>query len=203
MDTIRAFLAIPVPRESSRAVRTLVNRLKPRLPGARFVAADQWHLTLHFFAALSPHNAEGVRQAARGATAGQAPFTLTLRGLGAFPDPRRPRVLWLGVEEGVQECATLHERLAVALRSRGLPIEERPFRPHLTLARFREPLPGGIGDELRREPGHEVARFPVDRVTLFRSVLTPRGAEHTVLDEFRLGEATAGVRGPEEGRGGH
>lgn len=203
MDTVRAFLAVPIPRESARAIQALLNRLKPRLPEARFVAADQWHLTLHFFAALSPDDAEGVRQAARGATAGQAPFTLTLRGLGAFPDPRRPRVLWLGVEEGARECATLHERLAVALRSRGLPVEGRPFRPHLTLARFREPFSGGLGDEWRREPGPEVSRFSVERVTLFKSVLTPRGAVHTVLDEFGLGGATAGVRGPGEDHGGH
>lgn len=202
METTRAFLAVPTPKEPARAIQALVDRMKPRLPHARFVPADQWHLTLHFFAALSAGEVDEVRQAARAATAAQGPFTLTLRGLGVFPDGRRPRVLWLGVEEGALECVRLHEGLAAALRSRGLPVEERPFHPHLTLARFRTPPPGGIGDALRQAPGHEAARFPVDRVTLFRSVLTPRGAEHTALDEFGLGGSSARGRGPGEDHGG-
>lgn len=202
MEAIRAFLAIRVPRETADAIRGLVSRLKPRLPEARFVGAHQWHLTLHFFAALSPDEVDRVREAGRGATATLSTFLLSFRGLGAFPDAKRARVLWLGVGEGARECAALHERLRAALRGQGLWVEERPFQPHLTLARFRQPRPGGIVEELRRWPGHEVAAFLVERVTLFRSVLTSLGAEHTVLDEFPLGGATGGGGDPGEAHGG-
>ncbi len=202
METVRAFLAIPVSRETAGALKALVARLKPRLPEARFVGAHQWHLTLHFFAALTPDEVDRVREVGRGAVATVSTFLLSFRGLGAFPDTKRARVLWLGVGEGARECAALHERLRAALRGQGLWVEERPFQPHLTLARFRQPRPGGIVEELRQGSGHEVAPFLVERVTLFRSVLTSQGAEHTVLDEFRLGGATGEGGGPEEVHGG-
>lgn len=197
METIRAFLAVPTPEDAARAIRALVDRLKPALSGARFVPVTQWHLTLHFFAALTPDQVEGVRQAAKDSASGLDPFPVSLCKLGTFPDPRRPRVLWLGLAEGARECTALRDRLARELRARGLPVEDRPFRPHLTLARFWDPPPGGIDGVLRRAPSEEVVRFTAGNVVLFRSILTPRGAEHARLDAFTLGAG-----GPGRERGG-
>ncbi len=184
METIRAFLAIPTPEEARRAIGGVVKRLQPTCPRARFVPPQQWHVTLHFFAALSADQVRGVCEAAREAVQGLAPFEMALKGVGCFPDARRPRVLWLGVLDGARECALLHEALRRGLVARQVPVEDRPFRPHLTLARFRDRFFGARWPE---EASSEIARFSVARVVLYRSVLSPRGAEHTALEEFALG----------------
>lgn len=186
-ETIRAFLAIRVADDAKRAIRDVVERLRTKVSEARFVPPDQWHLTLHFFAALSPVEVQAVREVARNAVAELRPFTIGLGGLGTFPDPRRPRVLWLGLREGADECTVLHRRIATGLRARGLPAEDRPFRPHVTLARFRDARPGGVEAALRSASSHDLTRFTADRVLLFQSTLTSRGAEHRVLDAFVLG----------------
>lgn len=183
----RVFLAVPVPEAVRRALDDLVRRLRPRLPAGRFVHPGQVHVTLHFFEALSAGQVDAVRAIARAAAGRAAPFRVAFGGLGVFPDPRRARVLWTALAEGGGAVGALADDVGQALARAGLPVDDRPFRPHLTLARFRDPpRPADLDAVLAR--GGEVAlpAFDADRLTLYRSVLEPSGAVHSPIGEFPL-----------------
>lgn len=182
---MRCFLAVEVPDPVRLELDGLTRRLRPRLPAARFVSTDALHLTLHFFEDLSPSRVDDVRAVGREACAGVPAFHAALGGLGVFPDPSRPRVLWIGVREGADGLVALHAALARGLGNRDLPLENRPYRAHLTLARFREPALSAaaelsLGADVLPPP------FLVDHAVLFESVLSQAGAVHTVLERFPL-----------------
>ena len=122
---------------------------------------------------------------------GTGRFRIALSGLGGFPETRPPRVVWAGVIEGVSALISLHARIEAGLTRRGLPAEGRPFHPHVTLGRARDPrgarelmgvlgLPGGAGS------GDRFGEVMVETVHLMRSDLGPGGARHTVLEEVPL-----------------
>jgi 2'-5' RNA ligase len=136
-----------------------------------------------------------VSQALADASTGTEPFSLALHGVGGFPGMERPRILWVGVAEGAPAARALQDRIEAALEDRGFPRESRPWHPHLTIGRVfddrrwrREasaPLRAAIAEAARRTFG----RVPVDRVSLMRSDLSPRGARYTELESFPLGAA--------------
>ncbi len=101
------------------------------------------------------------------------PMTLRLEGAGRFGSPRRPQVLWAGLSGDVPELIALAAGLSRAARSLRLEVEDRPFRPHLTLGRWRpgRPADGALADRLA---GHRGPRWPVEEVALVRSTLGPR-----------------------------
>jgi 2'-5' RNA ligase len=116
---------------------------------------------------------------------------LRLKGVGAFPNARRARVIWAGTKEGREELLGLAERVEQACERHGFAREDRPFQGHLTLGRVREPvvnerLACAVGELAEEELG-EVA---VDRVLLMKSDLTPKGASYTRLEQTLLDERT-------------
>ncbi len=116
-------------------------------------------------------------------------FRLSVAGLGAFPPSGPPRVFWLGLGEGADRLARLHDEVEARLEGLGFEREDRPFRAHLTLGRVK----GRLGPEARRllasVPPEDVGTLSVARVTLFESRLSPRGATHTALAHGRLAPA--------------
>lgn len=144
---LRLFVAVPIPAETVRAVSALVEGVRA-LDGAaivgpvrrgsndvRWVRLDNLHVTLRFLGPTLEEKVDAVGGVVRAAAAVTEPFDVRLAGAGAFPSPDRPRALWLGMDEGAQELAALAARLDAGLVESGWPPEERPFRPHLTLAR--------------------------------------------------------------------
>jgi 2'-5' RNA ligase len=182
---MRCFLAVPVPEPVRHDIEDLLRRLRPRLPGARFVSTDVLHLTLHFFADLAPGQLDLVLASAREGCSATPAFDVSLAGLGVFPDHCRPRVLWIGVREGMAGLAGLHEAIAWQLRDRGIPLEDRPFRAHLTLARLGAPEPA-LPAVLQEGASVCPPPFHVADVVLVQSVLQPSGAVHTILERFPL-----------------
>jgi len=183
---VRAFLAIPVPDATRQYLADVARGLRPAVPDARFVAQEQLHLTLHFFEALDKAQIAAVREAVDAATRVVAPYSIVIGRGGVFPDIRRARVLWLGVPVGEDETVRLAAACGSALAARGLPVDPRPFRAHLTIARFREAGPPGVGRALERLSPVETDPFPVDGLVLFRSELSPEGPIHTPLERFAL-----------------
>lgn len=186
-NSIRAFLAVPVTAEIKDRISAIITKVRPKLTTARFVPISQLHLTLHFFEAISEHDVEVIRKVAGEAVCVASPFRVSLVGLGAFPNEYRPRVLWAGVREGSPELSSLAVTIGKGLSAAGLELEKRPFRPHLTLARFRAPPSGGLRHFLFDWHDEEFGGFIADRVILFQSVLTPAGAEHTPLSVMHFG----------------
>ncbi|MBK9062816.1 MAG: RNA 2',3'-cyclic phosphodiesterase [Acidobacteria bacterium] len=174
------------------ALREALSRPRASLSGSRdlrWVQGEQLHLTLRFFADLPPALADPVAEAARAACAAAAPFDLEVRGLGRFPPHGPLRVVWAGLGDGRDPLVALALALARELETRGFPAEERPFAPHLTLARARDPRGS-------KENARAVAALApsvgalgtqrVDALVLYRSDLGAGPPVHTPLGRFPL-----------------
>jgi 2'-5' RNA ligase len=178
---VRAFVALELDAEVRRAIEDLIASLRPRVPGARWVRPQGIHLTLRFLGDTPPDRIEMLRPALAAAAADCAPFVAKVARLGTFPGSGKPpRVLWLGIEvpPAGLELQVACERAAVEA---GFPAEERPFRGHLTLARFRERV-------LRPAlPPVDFGDVRLETLSLLRSDLQPGGAVYTPIDRFPLG----------------
>ncbi len=186
---VRAFVALGLPDAVREALAAEQQALRGALGRASWTRPEGIHLTLHFLGDLTADEVAALGDALPGACADVAPFEVAVTGLGVFPQPRRPRVLWAGIE-APPALAALHAATADALRACGLPVEGRRFRPHLTLARFRQRLSRqGLSSlvAILEEDRGGYGRFGADRVRLYRSELLPGGARYTVLHEARLG----------------
>jgi 2'-5' RNA ligase len=152
-----------------------------------WVASDNLHLTLKFLGGVEPDRLDSIGSVLADVATGGPAFPLTMRGLGAFPSPTRPRVIWAGVTDAA-EVVRLAARVEEALARLGFPREDRPFSAHVTLGRVREPqrdpvLAAALGEGAERELG----ALRVDRICLMRSELSPRGARYSVLGAWSLG----------------
>ena len=180
---MRLFFSLPLPDEVKQRLRpTMQAAQKASADGVGFTRLEQLHFTLAFLGEQQgPDEALAAGECLREVAA----FDLALCGVGAFPGPNRPRVLWIGVTDGAGELATAAERLRVSLQERGLPVEERKFRPHLTLGRVRPDGERGAKRALASVPQGELARFRASEACLMQSVLGGRtGATHTVVRAF-------------------
>jgi RNA 2',3'-cyclic 3'-phosphodiesterase len=174
----RLFVALDVPPDAARAVAGLCTDL----PGARWSDPAQLHLTLRFMAAVPDDEVPVVAE--RLATIHRPRFRLALQGVGVFPPGRRPaRVLWAGLAP--QE--PLHALKAAIDGALG-PDEEadRGFRPHLTLARFREPPGPDLPRYLAAHQAFTTEPWTADTLLLYRSTLGAQGALHQVLGRYPL-----------------
>lgn len=152
------------------------------LPG-KPTPPQNWHLTIRFLGSTEPEERDRVLGALDDEEL-TLPFVLGFAGLGAFPRPGSATVLWLGVGRGADELGELAEVCERAARRAGLPPEERPFHPHLTLARVRPKQ--DVTELVERVPAFPLSQ-EVDRVVLFRSVLGgPGGARYEIADEVPL-----------------
>jgi RNA 2',3'-cyclic 3'-phosphodiesterase len=143
-------------------------------PGApAWTATERWHLTLLFLGAVPPDDLPPLSDGVAEAVAAAPPMTLRLAGAGRFGSVRRPQVLWAGLAGDVAELGALASRLQRTARSLRLAVEDRPFRPHLTLGRWRpgRPADGALADRLGDYWGPD---WPVEDVALVRSTLGPR-----------------------------
>jgi RNA 2',3'-cyclic 3'-phosphodiesterase len=152
------------------------------LPGApRWSDPDRWHLTLLFLGAVPEECVAPLVTAAAPAVSAAPAMTLRLAGGGRFGPRRRPQVAWAGLDGDVQPLLGLAGRLADAARRLGLPVEDRPFRPHLTLGRWRpgQPADGLLTDRLAAYRGPP---WPVTDVRLWESHLGPRPTYDVVAE---------------------
>ena len=176
----RAFVAIALDALLREAIGELQARLRPRLGGIRLVRPEGIHLTLRFLGDTSPAQLETLRPPLAAAAALCPAAEARVAGLGTFPERGSPRVLWLGLEVP-PSLLDLQRACERAAREAGFEREERPFRAHLTLGRWRERAP--IPDL----PPADLGATRLDTLVLFRSDLGPGGAVYTPLARFRLG----------------
>jgi RNA 2',3'-cyclic 3'-phosphodiesterase len=190
METYRLFVAV----EISPGVRAELAAMQSRLTGGNFpvkwVAPNTVHLTLHFLgetdvALLAPLNAVLAE-----ALCGAGTLALRLDGMGAFPNLRRPNVVWAGVGGATTALERVQAAAGMALETLGLPRETRPFRAHLTLGRARRDAAPTqlerLGAAIRALPPLAPVPWDVERVVLFRSQLLPAGPVYTELGAASL-----------------
>lgn len=185
---LRLFIAIdlsPAARDALRAAQDACRRLD--LP-VRWIDPDGAHLTLKFLGDTDRTRIAPLTHTLRAVAASHHPFTLHTAAPGTFPNPRRPRVLWLGLTGDLDRLTSLQRALDTALTTHGIPPETRPFSPHLTLGRVRDDRPHDMAAalptltttfaHLAAQPG---APLPITAIHLYRSELLPTGSRYTTL----------------------
>ena len=184
---IRAFIAITPPptlQQTMAEVRQAFQHLS--LPW-RWVTPDHIHLTLRFLGNVPEESVPSLHQAMAQAAQGQTAFPLRATALGCFPHPARPRVLWVGLDDPSQTLGRLNVRLMAALTPLGFPPEDRPFQPHLTLARAQKTVPSRqLFPMLQTYQNQDFGEFLVTQLHLVQSQLRRGGSLHTFLRSVTL-----------------
>lgn len=184
---MRTFVAIDLDAGLKEKLEALVGELGRLADNVRWVNAAGMHLTLKFLGETPDDKAAAFETALRTLTGKHPSFPMRLKGMGFFPPGRsHPRVIWAGIETGPR-LAALQNDIEVAAEEIGYEREKREFHPHLTLGRVK--FPGRMDmvlQEIEERRGEDFGEMLVIKVTFFRSVLKPSGAEYSVLGEFRL-----------------
>lgn len=184
---IRAFIAVELDPAIIRNIATAIAQLRPRLDGIRWLAPDNFHLTLKFLGNIDESRLDNLCAALAPQIHPFPRCTINAKGLGVFPDVKRPRVLWVGLTgDGLVDLA---RRIEASLVPLGFAPEPRGFTPHLTIGRWRQfgRAPKALAAELEQWRGSEFGRSQICEVVLFQSTLKPRGAEYHKLRTFALG----------------
>lgn len=181
---MRLFTAIDLPAGILDELDRLLARLRPTAP-LRWSPRQNLHITTKFIGEWPDERRAELEEVLARLTRFD-PIPIRLRGLGFFPDARAPRVFWIGVEAG-PGLAALARETDLALAALGVPAEKRPFSPHLTLARIKEPVPlSGLKQAIAQLEGQEFGQFQASSFCLYRSELRPGGSIYTKLSEFHF-----------------
>lgn len=190
---MRLFFALDLAPAIRHALSGYVDTLR-RVPGVRFMPAESYHVTLKFLG--ETQKLDAIQQA--GAAVRSPGFDISLRDAGFFPNARAPRVFWAGIDAD-ERLANLAAALDEAMTRCGFAREERPFRPHLTLARSGSGSPTPRAEEqpvagfralaylVEKNPPPEFGTMTASEFFLYESKLSPRGAQYTKLARFPLG----------------
>lgn len=185
IDSWRLFIAVEVPPDARRALERVQAELQREVPDhvVRWVRPEGIHVALKFLGDVPRGSIAEIQLALEEAVRGHGPFSLTAFGLGAFPNTRRPRVVWIGVEGEIRRLKALRRSVEETVSPLGYPSEDRPFEPHLTLGRVERGASRSeldlIGDLVERSEIGELASWRVEAVSLMRSELKPGGAVYT------------------------
>jgi len=175
----RLFVAIDLPEQVKSALAGFAHDL----PAARWVGAEELHLTLRFIGEVDDPTFAAIRNAL--AAVRFSAFPLTLCDVGHFPPGRRaPRVIWVGMNP-CAGLAQLQRDVELALIDAGIPPDERRFSPHITLARLKEGVPSSVERFEKLHAGFACPAFEVDEFILYSSLLTRSGAIHTKEAVYR------------------
>lgn len=185
---MRTFIAIPLSKECQSMLDQLQQGLRQYRAGVRWVAIPSIHLTLQFLGEVDPAIIPRLAESLRDASKSEHELALRLYGLGCFPNPKNPRVIWCGINGDTGGLLRLQKKVETVCAGMGFPPEDRQFLPHLTLGRVKgksnlQPLLDciKIGSDLECD-------LKVNHYNVYRSVLKPEGAVYTVLETIALKE---------------
>ncbi len=187
MSHIRAFIAIDLPSSIRSLLNDTQDELRKQLPTKliRWVPAKNIHLTLKFLGDTELDRLPSISKALDLVTKDHAPFKLELAQLGCFPNPRNPRVVWIGIHDETKELMAIQERIDRSIHSFGFELDRRKFNPHLTLGRVNDSRQLAAA---KLPWGHHFITdgFSVDSITLFESQLQSDGARYIMRHSSKL-----------------
>ena len=190
MEEIRAFIAIELPDDIREGLGRLITQLNSNQPDVKWVEPTGIHLTLKFLGYVASNRIAEITEAIADAATGIPPFTLEIKGLGAFPNLNRVRVVWVGIEGKTDNLLQLQKRLDENLDILGFPPEQREFTPHLTLARVRDSASAlerqELGQLISAAKAPSIGSFTAKSLSLMRSQLARTGAVYTQLAAVAL-----------------
>jgi 2'-5' RNA ligase len=190
---MRLFIAVDLGPDVGGAAADALARGRTLAPRAKWVQAENLHLTLVFLGATDDALVPGIGAAIATVAARHPPVSLHVAGAGGFGSARKPRVLWLGIAGEVQALGRIQQELEEALAPFGHVPEKRDFRPHLTLARARDPRgEPDLAAAVAALADDDLGDARIDRLILFRSDLSPKGPRYTEVASAALaGDAPA------------
>ena len=180
---MRLFVALEIPPTVRENLANFIKQLRPLAPEPRWLRPENLHVTLKFIGELPAERLTAIRTALASIRTAQA-VTIDFRGLGFFPNGKRPRVFWAGMNAS-PNLKMLAADIEHAVEKLGIPPEQRPFSPHLTLARFEPPrLPEKLRVPIQDNAEREFGSLAAQEFHLIESKLKPSGAEYTTLESF-------------------
>ncbi|MGH7930446.1 MAG: RNA 2',3'-cyclic phosphodiesterase [Candidatus Binatia bacterium] len=188
---IRAFIAVEIDPAVLQCIVQATDELRPKISDIRWAPQANCHLTLKFLGAIDEGQIDNIGAVLERALSPFPRCIINAKGLGVFPDVKRPRILWVGIEG--KPLASLAERVETALAPLGFEKEQRTFTPHLTIGRWRafKRSARDLRDVLEKWKEHDFGGSTVCEVKLFQSILNPRGAEYRCLKTARLNRDSA------------
>jgi 2'-5' RNA ligase len=179
--SVRCFVAVELPEALKEPIASRTEKLRKSGADARWVRAENFHLTLKFLGSVPEEMLPELREALAGATRPHARFRLGFRGAGVFPSRKRPRVVWVGTHDS-ERLVDLQRDVEAAMEALGFEAEKRPYSAHLTIGRLksqkrRDFLLRALDELVDESFGH----FDVTEVALMKSTLKPGGAEYSRL----------------------
>ena len=182
---VRCFVAIDIPEDVKAEIAGLQHSLKQLGARISWARSEGMHLTLKFLGDVESGLIPDVIDALDAAVSSSKAFTVSAEGVGCFPNSRRPRVMWVGLDGG-DSLMAVQEAVEAAMAPLGFDREKRKFNPHLTLGRVKSPQ--GIDDVVRRmeQLGFHRREFPALEIRLMQSDLKPTGAVYSVIHTISL-----------------
>jgi 2'-5' RNA ligase len=187
-DLVRSFVAVFPPADVLESVLELQRSLLITLPGVRWVGPANLHFTLRFFGDLGADERANAARVIDDVTRAQSRFDVELHGVGVFSSWKHPRVVWVGCGHGSDAFAELGQALEFGFRDARLGKADKPFKPHLTLGRWRDF--GAVVSESSVAACQKIGtlgRFTVEEIGLIQSKLSPKGSSYVPLHRGRLG----------------
>lgn len=193
-EKIRSFIAIPLPESVKSHIRTIQDNIRSTGLKMRWVKPENIHLTLKFLGDIPRTDVDAVAGAMDRAAGTISPLSLGAKGIGVFPNIKRPRVLWAGLNGETHELIRLQQNLEQKLEQSLVPLgfkkENRSFKAHLTIARIKQAkhriYPKDLVQVIEKNGNFESESFTVNEIILYQSVLKPTGAVYTKLKTVSL-----------------
>jgi 2'-5' RNA ligase len=183
MAVIRTFIGIALPAEVRHVIARYIDSLRSKFPGIRvgWEKEEKLHITIKFLGNKDESQLIDLKQALEDVAAQHGEFSVLISGTGVFPSLRRPGVLWLGVSEGRESVVSLAESVESACEAVGILHDKRPFSPHLTIGRIREPQKACQLAAAHIGSDFAPISFEVRRITFYLSRLHPSGSVYETI----------------------
>jgi 2'-5' RNA ligase len=178
----RMFIAIKLPGEIKQKLIELQQQLN--LPDVKLVKPDAIHLTLVFLGNVDEKKMKIAAEELKKDLTDFGKFEMTIKGLGCFPKSARAHTVWVGLD-GANKLAELESKICARLKSMKFCLEDRPFTPHLTIARLRKKA--DLRDIIAKYQNFQIGKFNVSEIIIFESQLLPEGPKHLPLYKIRIG----------------
>ena len=187
MPSLRTFIAVEIDPSHKQKLTHLISALKSSNSDVKWVNETQIHLTLKFLGNIEESKVHEISDTLKSIANNAKEFTITLSNIGTFPNAKRPRVIWVGIDKGKTELKLLASQIETELEKLGFPKENRDFKSHLTLGRVRSPKNLQNLTKLLSEVSFQSeSGIKINKLILFQSTLTPKGAIYKKLTELTL-----------------
>jgi 2'-5' RNA ligase len=180
---MRTFLAIEVPEKIRKKIDDVIRDEKKRDLPIKWVKCENLHITLQFLGEIDENKKKEITPVLQEVVNKVTPFHISLEGIGCFPTPKKPRVVWVGVIQGKENLCSIAQKVETALAGYGFR-EEKRFHPHLTIGRIKKFCT--VDEILKRQITSDP--FVVDSIVLFQSTLKPEGPIYEALQTFPFGK---------------